>query len=73
MREMVLECVRHATVTAQWCVKHPPVAASNCFLKVPALNILQFDKVVGAVFILFDADRLGVHLSHSNCLSVGQY
>ena len=71
MREMVLECVRNATVAAQECPQQfIPVASLFLSLaEAPPLNILQFDKVVAPAFILFDVGRhrLGVHRSLSNC------
>ena len=71
MREMVLECVSHATVTAQECTQQViPVASFLLSLaEGSTTQYLQFDKVVAPVFILFDAygHRLGVHLSSSNC------
>ena len=65
MREIVLQCVRHATVTTQECAQQFIPVASLLFSleqqKAPLHNILQF---VVPVFILFG---LEVHLSSSNC------
>ena len=63
MHEMVLECVRHATVTAQECAQQfIPVASL-------LLSLAVGSTTQHFAFILFDADRhrLGVHLSRSNC------
>ena len=62
MCEMVLKCVRHATVTAQECTQQlVPVASLLLSLAKgrSTTQQLQFDKVVAPcqnVFILFDAD-----------------
>ena len=71
MREMVLECVMHATVQLKSAHSSSFQLLFLDFVLSRRLNVLQFDKMVVAAFILFDADqhRIAVHLCRSNLQS----